>query len=80
MPDTTPEEGQTHEAFEELKRLRDQARLKVHLAGLEARSQWEALEERFLELEQAVRSQSAGSQTLARIRELTEKVAGLIKH
>lgn len=40
----------------ELARLRDEIRVKVHLAGLDAKSAWKALEPRLDELEREARA------------------------
>jgi HAMP domain-containing protein len=38
-------------ALKELKQVRDQIRLKMHLAGMEAKQQWEELEPKLEEVE-----------------------------
>lgn len=40
-------EDSIEDAFEDIARQRDELRLKVHLAGMEARDSWEELEERW---------------------------------
>jgi len=43
----------------DLARMRDEIRVKVHLAGLDAKSAWKSLEPRFDELERDVREEGA---------------------
>ena len=47
MTQTTTEELKTHvqESFQLLKRLRDEVRVEIHLAGMEAKDQFQKLEE-----------------------------------
>lgn len=49
--------GNLDQELGELERLRDEIRLKVHLAGLDAKSAWKALEPRLDELEQEARKE-----------------------
>jgi F0F1-type ATP synthase membrane subunit b/b' len=60
---------QLHKSFEELKTLRDDIRVRVHLASMEAKKQWnENLEPRFSEAEKHVRDAGASArETLAEI-------------
>lgn len=44
MADTTPERAEGLRTAEDLERLRDELQLKMHLAGMEARSAWERIE------------------------------------
>lgn len=46
-----PAPKKTNETLEELRKLRDEIRVKVHLAGMEARERWEELEPKLEELE-----------------------------
>jgi hypothetical protein len=66
----TTEEGQTfHElrgelskSFDLLRRLRDEIRLEIHLAGMEAKDRWEKnVEPRFREIEQMARKAGEAS-------------------
>jgi hypothetical protein len=43
----------------ELERMRDEIRVKVHLAGLEAKSAWKTLEPRLDQLERDVREEGS---------------------
>lgn len=49
---TTKEAAQS--ALDELKRARDEIRVKVHLAGMEAKELWGKLEPKLLRLEQEI--------------------------
>jgi hypothetical protein len=49
--------------LEELARLRDEIRVKVHLAGLDAKSAWGELEPRLSELERDARDQGDAVKT-----------------
>ncbi len=46
---------QLNKSLDELKHLRDEIRVKLHLASMDAKSRWEKLEPRFTEAEQHVR-------------------------
>lgn len=46
-PTTTP-------TWDEVRRIRDEVRLKLHLAGMDARDRWHALEPRLVEIEHAI--------------------------
>jgi hypothetical protein len=83
MPQTQPAEHQIHEAFAELKRLREKATLKLHLASMDAKDRWRDIEDRFTELEHLVRTKaqdSAATGALGKIRDLSDKVTEFIKH
>lgn len=41
-----------HDGLSELQRLRDEVRLEIHLAGMEAKERWWALEPKVLDAEQ----------------------------
>ncbi|MFO0564578.1 MAG: hypothetical protein U0263_02890 [Polyangiaceae bacterium] len=58
----------------ELARLRDEIRLKLHLAGLEAKSAWKSLEPRLDALEQEARAEGvvAKDASLALARDLKQ--------
>ncbi len=49
-PDPTPS------AWDDVRRLADEVRLKLHLAGMEAKDRWGKLEPQILELEQKVKT------------------------
>lgn len=54
---TTEKASAFDKGMAELRTLRDEVRLKLHLAGREARDQWESsIEPRFEKLEQQIRS------------------------
>jgi ElaB/YqjD/DUF883 family membrane-anchored ribosome-binding protein len=78
-----PAERQIHEAFQELRNLQEKARLKLHLAGMDARTRWDALEKRIVELEHSLRTKAqdaASSNALMKIRELSDRVNEFIRH
>lgn len=65
---TTDKPSAFDKGMAELRTLRDEVRLKLHLAGREAREQWEtSIEPRFEKLEQQIRS--ATDNTLDTIRD-----------
>ena len=45
--------------WDDLRRVADELKLKIHLAGMEAREQWEKLQPKLAELEQSVESGAA---------------------
>ncbi|HET9929550.1 MAG TPA: hypothetical protein VFQ35_02635 [Polyangiaceae bacterium] len=52
---TTNSSGNSHSnVIESIAQLRDEIRLKVHLAGLDAKEKWQALEEQVQNLEHRV--------------------------
>ncbi len=65
MPQTTTAEEirqQINKSFEELKTLRDDIKVRLHLAGMDAKKSWnEQLEPRFLEAEKHVREAGAAA-------------------
>lgn len=60
--------------IEELRRVRDEMRVKLHLLGMDARTRWEALEPRLAEAEERVRSatESATDATRGAVNEAVE--------
>ena len=58
---------------DELRALRDEIRLELHLAGMEAKEAWKRLEPRIRDAEGKV-ERSVSSATHAALRELTESV------
>ena len=72
-------EQQMRELADELRRLRDEVRVKVHLAGLDARDRWKELEPSTGQIEKLAREvNEASKRKLAelrdRLRELVERV------
>ena len=65
---------QLREGLEELRTLRDEIRVKMHLAGMEAKERWKALEPRFEQIEGEVReaTDSATEQLRGALDELRE--------
>ena len=63
MQTTTTEElkNNVQESFALLKRLRDEIRVEIHLAGMEAKDQWKKLEERFADAERVLRDAKEAS-------------------
>lgn len=58
--------------LEELQRLRDEIRLKIHLAGMDAKSTWKELEPRVDKLERSIHEEGThvADATLALARDL----------
>jgi uncharacterized protein involved in exopolysaccharide biosynthesis len=52
-------------SVEKLRQLRDEIRVKAHLAGMEAKAGWEALEPRLAALEEQLESTGATIATIA---------------
>jgi isopentenyl diphosphate isomerase/L-lactate dehydrogenase-like FMN-dependent dehydrogenase len=46
-------------AWEDVKRIADEVKLKLHLAGMEAKEKWKKLEPKMIELENKVKSNVA---------------------
>lgn len=63
-------------ALEKLYALRDEARVRIHLAGLEARDLWSALEPKIDEAEQLAKN--ASSQALETVINTTKKLEKLV--
>jgi hypothetical protein len=63
MTDTDIEKAPETTTWDDVRRVRDELRLKLHLAGMEAREQWEKLQPRLAEIEHSVESgaQKAGT-------------------
>jgi len=56
-----PKRNSPGSVLTELSQLRDELRVKLHLAGLEARAQWESVEPKLLGLERTIEQQSEGA-------------------
>ncbi len=63
-----------HAAMENLRRMRDEVRLEVHLGGMEAKTRWAELEKEFIHLERLGRtlSRRAVEDVTERLREFRE--------
>jgi hypothetical protein len=63
MTDTEIEKASETTTWDDVRRVRDELRLKLHLAGMEAREQWDKLQPRLAEIEHSVESgaQKAGT-------------------
>lgn len=58
-----------------LETLRDEVRVRLHLASLDAKKEWdETIEPRVLELEDAARSLTESSPTATKVKELVTKL------
>ncbi|HRI11214.1 MAG TPA: hypothetical protein PKW35_25525 [Nannocystaceae bacterium] len=70
-----------HKGLADLRTLRDEIGLKLHLAGMDARQAWEQLEPRIAELESQAQSasESAAQATDKVIAELREALGNLRK-
>lgn len=75
MQTNTSSESQTG-VFDAIEQLRDEIRLKVHLAGLDAKEKWQQLEEQVQSLEQRVRGDggSVASATAALAQDLKQSL------
>lgn len=72
-------EHQMQDLADELKRLRDEIRVKLHLAGLEARDRWNELEPSMGQVEKLAREVNEASKRKLgdlrdRLKELVERV------
>ena len=67
------EHGFLTREIEELHGMRDELKLKVHLGRMEARDRWEALEERFADLE--ARARRVGEESEEALEDLGEAMA-----
>lgn len=72
-------EHQMREMADELKRLRDEVRVRLHLAGLDARDRWNELEPSMAQVEKLAREVNEASKRKLgdlrdRLRELVERV------
>jgi len=70
---TTELKSDMNKSLDELKMVRDEVRVQVHLAGMEARERWAVLEEELFEAEKA--AEAAVSEVAHRA--LTKSVAKL---
>ncbi|MBK8263319.1 MAG: hypothetical protein IPK80_18490 [Nannocystis sp.] len=66
-----------HRGLADLRTLRDEIKLKVHLAGMDARAAWEQVEPRLSELERQAESIAEGAAQATT--EATDKVIGDLK-
>jgi hypothetical protein len=62
--------------LEKLQQLRDEAKLHLHLATLDARQEWDKLEPKIEELE--TKAAELGSSSRTAINELVERVEGFV--
>jgi len=61
MPSRFPKRNSTGSVLAELSQLRDELRVRLHLAGLEVRAQWESVEPKLLGLERSLEQQGEGA-------------------
>ena len=61
MTSRFPKRNSSGSVLTELSQLRDELRVKLHLAGLEARAQWESVEPKLLGLERSIEQQGEGA-------------------
>ncbi|MEO7035182.1 MAG: CBS domain-containing protein [Polyangiaceae bacterium] len=61
MTSRFPKRNGSSTVLTELSQLRDELRVKLHLAGLEVRAQWESVEPKLLGLERSLESQGEGA-------------------
>ena len=60
-PSRFPKRNSSGSVLTELSQLRDELRVKLHLAGLEVRAQWESVEPKLLGLERTIEQQGEGA-------------------
>jgi CBS domain-containing protein len=61
MTSRFPKRNSSGSVLTELSQLRDELRIKLHLAGLEVRAQWESVEPKLLGLERSLEQQGEGA-------------------
>ncbi|HEX3852712.1 MAG TPA: CBS domain-containing protein [Polyangiaceae bacterium] len=61
MTSRFPKRNSSVSVLAELSQLRDELRIKLHLAGLEVRAQWESVEPKLLGLERSLEQQGEGA-------------------
>ncbi len=61
MTSRFPKRNSSGSVLAELSQLRDELRIKLHLAGLEVRAQWESVEPKLLGLEHSLEQQGEGA-------------------
>jgi hypothetical protein len=61
-----------NEKLEALKKARDELRVRVHLASMDAREQWAKLEPRLAEIEKVLAD--AGEKTIEEVRDALDKL------
>ncbi len=66
----------------ELTRVRDEARVRLHLAGMEAKQRYDKLDEEVFEAEQKAKraSEETASELKDRLRDLRQRFEGLREH
>lgn len=66
--------------WDDVRRLADQLKLELHLAGMEAREQWEKLQPKFAELEKSVEAgaHKAGSAISEQVSALGDSLKRLL--
>jgi hypothetical protein len=64
-------------AVTQLRTLRDEARVKIHLASMDARDAWDKLQPKLLEAEQA--AEKASKETLDTIEATAKKLSELLR-
>ncbi len=56
MTDKPTDKPDDTSTWDDIRRVADELRLKLHLAGMEAREQWDKLQPRLAEIEQSIES------------------------
>ncbi|HEX3772717.1 MAG TPA: hypothetical protein VHV30_17680 [Polyangiaceae bacterium] len=79
MSQTDAIKDELKKGLDSLKTLRDEVRVRLHLAGLDAKTEWNKLEPHLFEVEQAAKEVSASSQravseAVARLKKLRESL------
>ncbi|MEN8145427.1 MAG: hypothetical protein ABFS14_10805 [Gemmatimonadota bacterium] len=80
MTDDQDKSGRADEILEDLKVRRDELRVRMNLAGKEARDEWDKLEERFEGLRQRMTPVGdAASETIDEVGQMLDKAADELK-
>lgn len=75
-----PKEEVDQSVFDRLTTLRDEVKLQLHLASLDAKKEWdETIEPRVLELEQAAKSFTESSPAAAKVKDLVARVEEFLR-
>jgi hypothetical protein len=71
-------ESKSATAWDDIRRMADEVRLKLHLAGMEAKEKWSKLEPQIIELENKVKSgvKDGGGRAASAVGDQVEALAG----
>jgi hypothetical protein len=77
-PNTTELKEELKKTLSNLQRLRDEIRVRVHLAGMDAKDQWNKLEPRILDVEREI--DEAAEDVTSATRSALNDVIGKLQH